>query len=261
MSGAGRFGVGFLLGAVIVGIATMGLGEADPVASTTTVTTAAPADPVVEPWFEPGEIMLGATALLPRSLTIEDDTAYFDYDLVGLGPSLHADEDTAEAVGDHTAAPERWLLRTVSGQSVEAESGPFATSVRFELPGPNEEVESVTLLGWRIGAPFGEQIELAIEAGASGTTRRGTATIETVLEQSVSTIVQINFDRVDDPWQADVLLRPLDSHWRATWRQGGGLQLIWEGTDAPGVVVLEDAGFEMRPVVGEVLVIDEAGLR
>ena len=260
MTGSARFGIGFLIGAVVVGGLASGLDEGEPEPAATAAATTAPAERVVVPWVEAGEVILGATALLPRSFTIEESTAFFDYDLVGLGPTLSASAESEEPLGDPLALPELWILRTVAGETVEAETGPFDTSVRFDLPGVDTEVASVSLIGWRVRVPFGEQIELAIEEGASGSTRRGTATIETLLEQSVSTIVQIDLDRGDDPWQAGIVLRPQDTRWRVSGRQGGGLQLIWDGSDAPGTVVLEDAGFEMRPIAGEIVVIDEAGL-
>ncbi len=263
MNGAGRFGAGMLIGLLAsAGLGLMIRSDGNVVTTTTTVTTAAP-ETRTEPWFELEEVMIGATALLPRDLNVEDGMAFFDYDLAGLGPTLSADgqeerPDLATPHGDYLAMPERWVLTTASGQTVEASSGPFDSSVRFELPTGQEEVASIALVGWRIAVPFGERIELPIEEGVSGSTRRGTATIETVLEQSISTIVQIDFDSDGDSWDTNVALLPLDSHWRVSGRQFGGLQLIWEGTDAPDSVVLEDAGFTMRSISGELLVVAEA---
>ena len=198
--------------------------------------------------------MIGSTAILPRGLNIEDDIAFFDYDLAGIGPSLGVDQplDLAVPQGDHLAAPEHWLLTTVSGQTVQAESGPLDSSVRFVLPEPDAQVASIAVVGWRVAVPFGEQVELPIEEGATAAIRRGTVTIETVLEQSISTIVQYEFDRGEG-----FGLRPVDTGWRVSGRQFGGLQLIWEGTDPPVTVVLEDAGFEMRPVAGDLVVFAE----
>ena len=81
-------------------------------------------------------------------------------------------------------------------------------------------------------------------------------TIETVLEQRFSTIVQFGFDEVDDDWQFPAVL-PLDGSWRVSGRQGGGIQLIWDGADAPDRVTLEDGGFRMGSVVGDLRVLDQ----
>ena len=135
-----------------------------------------------------------------------------------------------------------------------ATTGPFDSSVTFDLPVGETEVASIILSGWRLAVPFGERVAIDIEEGATATTRQGTVTIETVLEQSISTIVQIDFEHGGGSWVTTTALRPVDATWRVSGRQGGGLQLIWEGDDAPTSVILEDSGFEMRPVVGEVVV-------
>ncbi|MCP3996544.1 MAG: hypothetical protein GY722_16035 [bacterium] len=250
---AGRFGVGLLAGAlaaVTIGFLFGGEETAAPSTTTTTTTTIAVA-PGVEPWFEPGEVLIGSTVLLPRGLNVEDNMAFFDYDIAGLSPSLVASEDLEHLA---TSAPEHWLLTTASGATVAGFTGPFDSSVRFELPIGESEVVSVALTGWRIAVPFGDSVELPIISGATASTRRGAITIETVLEQTTSTIVQIEFDRGEDPWDVHVNLVPADPRWRSSGRQGGGRQLIWEGDDAPDSVIIEDAGFEMRPVAGELVV-------
>ncbi|MDJ0663286.1 MAG: hypothetical protein QNJ75_01920 [Acidimicrobiia bacterium] len=256
MSAAGRFALGVVAGALILPI--LGLipsGDAEEPATTTSVpTTEAPA---TVPWFEPEEVAIGATFLLPRNLNVTDGFAYLDYELTGIAPSVVGDfEDRPAGAGDFAAMPERWELTTASGAIVEATTGPRASSVRFEMPIGEEEVESIRLVGWRVAVPFGEQVEVPIESGATADLRRGRVTVNTVLEQSISTIVQLDFDRSGDDWDITVSLRPIDSSWRVTGRQGGGLQLIWEGTNVPESVVLEDAGFEMRPLVGEILVME-----
>ena len=257
MSAVGRFALGVVAGALIAPMLSLiPSGDTEESAATTAASTTTQA-PVIEPWFEPDEVAIGASFLLPRGLNVTDGFAYLDYDLAGIAPSLVDDaDDRPEGAGDFAVMPERWELTTVSGVVVAATTGPRASSVRFEMPIGEEEVDSVRLLGWRVAVPFGERVELPIESGAIADLRRGRVNVETVLEQSVSTIVQIDFERAGDAWDVTVSLRPVDSRWRVTGRQGGGLQLIWEGADAPESVVLEDAGFEMRPVAGEIIVME-----
>lgn len=253
MNSAGRFMSGLLLGAAIAGIVFLwpdsdGQRPAETAPATTTTTSV----PEIEPFLEPGEIVVGATALLPRGLEVDDGVARFSYELVGLGPSLGVDDDIAERI-DVLTLPESWLLTTSSGATVGATTGPRAESARFELPSVDAEVSQIEVVGWRRATPFGERFELPIEVGAAARFRAGEAVIENLLEQGTSTIVQIDFDPGGDDWR-NGLLRAADPGWRASGRSGGGFQLLWDGSDAPTRVVLEDVSFEMRPFAEMVVV-------
>ena len=260
MRAAGRFAVGLVAGLLVV--PTLGLLSSGDTEEATT-TTSAPTTTVVsavEPWFEAEEVAIGATFLLPRGLNVTDGVAYLDYELTGIAPTLVDDalleEGENRTGGEFAVMPEQWELTTGSGAVIAATTGPLDSSVSFELPVDEEDVAAVRLVGWRVAVPFGERVEIPTSSGATADLRRGRVTVETVLEQSVSTIVQIDFERSGDPWDVTVSLRPLDARWRVSGRQGGGLQLIWEGTDAPSSVTLEDGGFEMRPVTGDILVLE-----
>jgi hypothetical protein len=255
----GRFAGGLLIGVVLAGVVTLAMtGGSSGTTAPTTTTTAAVVE-TVEPWFMPGEVLIGATAILPVSLDVEDGVAFFDYDLVGLAPSLSSNEEQtglAMPAGDPLELPESWQLTTVAGSTVTATTGPSDTSVSFELPSAEDEVATITLVGWRIPVPFGDTVTLPVEQGAHGELRQGTVTFSSVLEQSISTIVTVDFDRDGDLWHSWVILRPGDGRWRASGRQGGGLQLTWDGSDHPDSIVLENAGYDLSPVSGSLLVYD-----
>lgn len=246
MSATGRFASGLLLGAALAGILFFwpNSDAASVVSAPQTTSTLSPA--ATEPSVESGEILVGATALLPRGLEIEEGVARFSYELVGLGPTLAAGEDAAVA-GDVLTFPEFWVLTTSTGATVTSSTGPRADTVRFELPSPDAVVSQIEVVGWRRATPFGERVELPVEVGAAATFRSGEAVIETVLEQRTSTIVQIGFEATQDEWGGG-LLRAVNSGWRASGRSGGGVQLLWDGSDAPQSLILEDMGLEMRPV-------------
>jgi hypothetical protein len=213
------------------------------------------AEPLVAPWLEPDEARVGSAFILPRGLEVADGFATLTYDLAGLSPSLVEHED-ADYQGDVVIAPEHWVLTTTGGARIEATTGRRDSSVRFEMPPGDETVAAVNLVGWRIATAFGERLELPIEVGSAGTFRSGTVTVDTVLEQRVSTIVQFDFDETGDAWQLAVI-RPTDPAWRVSGGGSGGLQVSWDGDDAPTKLVLEDAGFEMRAVAGDILVVDQ----
>ncbi len=257
MNGPGRFGIGLIAG-LLLAVAIGQLGDDNQAVTTTTaVTTTSAPPPVIVPWFEENEVLIGETVILPRELTVEDGVAFFDYDLVGLGPSLgNGDDDPEEGVGEHLTMPERWELTTTGGATIEETTGPFDTSVSFDMPDGDAGVRSIRLIGWRIAVPFGETVEVPLRSGETATTRTGSVVIETVLEQSVSTIVQFDFDENDHEWGFSSFPLPTDPRWRTSGRQEGGLQLIWEGADAPDTVTLQDGGFEMRPMTGDLVVVD-----
>lgn len=256
MTRASRFGAGLVLGGLLAG-SVIALGSSDsqePGPSTAVPVTTSMVATTAAPFLEEGEVVFGSTVLLRRGFEVADGVAVLDYDLAGLTPSLISNDDL-DHQGDVVMMPEVWELTTGAGIVIEETTGMHDHAVRFVLPSVDDTVERVDLVGWRVETVFGERIELVIVEGATGSFRSGLATIETVLEQSTSTIVQIDFDRTGDEW-ARAVLRPLDGGWRVSGRQGGGVQLIWDGTDAPEKVVLEDAGFVARPESGRVLVVE-----
>lgn len=257
MNTAGRFGSGFLVGALLAGAllfvwSPIGSDSIEsPPDTNPTTSTAAVAS---APFLERGEVLIDATVLLPRGLEVEAGVVLFQYDVAGLSPSLVEHEDS-EYQGEVLILPERWVLTTGSGAVVEETTGPRNHAVAFELPAVDDTVATIELVGWRVSAPLGERIDLPIQKGAGGSFSSGEVVIETVLEQRTSTIVQIDFDRADDGW-SNGSPRPLEPGWRVSGRQDGGIQLIWEGDDVPDRLVLEDFGFAMRPAVGSIIVFD-----
>jgi hypothetical protein len=256
MNALGKFGIGLVLGVVLVSVAAAVAGG-DPAASSETTDEAATSVPTTafsEPWVEPGEVLVETTAILPRGLDVTDGIAVFEYDLAGLAPTLGVDDESGSP-GDVVVFPERWELTTASGATVPAETSAQARLVRFELPSATDSVARIDLVGWRVATTVGDRIELPLEEGASGGLRSGEAVIETILDQRNSTIVQIDLIGGSDS-HTNGVLRPLDARWRISGRQGGGLQLIWEGTDVPDEVVLEDVGFHFRLIQGRVEVVE-----
>ena len=250
--GAGLVGGGFLAAAVLI-LGGRGAEEASPSQSNPVTTTIA-STPAEAPFLEEGEIVIGSTVLLPREFDVEEGIATLSYDLAGLGPAL-VERDDAEYQGDGLMMPELWELTTESGVVVEDTTGRFDQSVRFELPSADDAVARIELVGWRVGTVFGDRVEMAIAEGETGQLRSGQVTIATVLEQSTSTIVQVDFDSSDEEWGGGHP-RPVDGGWRVAGMQGGGIQLIWEGPDVPERVVFEDTAFEMRPVSGRLVVVE-----
>ena len=222
MSLAGRFVSGLLLGAALAGVVLFWPNSepqvsAQPTTETTTTTSA----PEIEPFLEAGEVVFGATALLPRGLEIEDGVARFSYELAGLGPTLGTTDFFLPA-GDVLTFPETWVLTTETGATVGGTTGPLASTARFELPSANAVVAQIEVIGWRRATPFGERLELPIEVGSSATFRSGEAIIVTVLEQRTSTIVQIDFDSNGGDWHNGIL-RSAEPGWRFSPRQSQGI--------------------------------------
>jgi hypothetical protein len=251
----GKFGVGFLIGVVLTGVLSLTWSSSTPETLPPSVSTSATPEVEIAPWLEPGETRIGSAIILPRGLEVDGGVVAFEFELAGLSPSL-IEREEVDYQGDVVAMPEHWVLTTTAGTTVSASTGPGDESIRFELPDPDDQVATIDLVGWREARPRGDRVELPIEVGETGVFASGTMTIETVLEQRFSTIVQFDFDETDDDWQFPAVL-PLDSAWRVSGRQFGGMQLIWDGADAPDRVILEDGGFVMRPVDGNLRVVDQ----
>lgn len=251
MNGPARFGIGLVVGVLLAwGIvrafdADLTPSDTESAPETSAVATATSA----LPWFEAGEVLMEATVLLPRGLSVEDDLAVLEYDLAGLSPTLENRED-AEARGDVVVLPATWVLTTSDGASVDATTGPDDRRVRFELP-VGAGVARIELVEWRVATPLGSRVELPITSGASGILRSGRVQIATVLEQANSTIVQVDLDQPSGDWEPRGIPVPLDQHWRVAGQEGG-FQLIWEGQNAPEELVLEDTAVEWRPVQGSI---------
>lgn len=257
MNPPGKFGIGLVIGVVLVGLLSLRWDSptAETLPSSVATTVAAPVE--IAPWLEPGETRIGSAVILPRGLEVENGLAVLSYELAGLSPSLQ-EQDDVEYQGDVGALPENWVLTTRSGATVEASTSPGAESVRFELPAADDQVATIDLVGWREARSRGDRVEMPVEVGATGVFQSGTMTIETVLEQRFSTIVQLDFEEVDDDWQFPAVL-PIDDYWRVSGRQFGGLQLLWDGADAPDRIIFEDGGIRMGPVEGQLRVVDQQG--
>ncbi len=258
MTSPGRFGAGLLVGALVGGaisLAWFGPDAEEAVAVAPPTSIVPTLTPSVAPWFEEGEVLIDATAILPRLVETDEGVVVFEYDLVGLSPALVAHEDL-EHRGDVLVLPEKWVLTTGGGVDVDAVTGPRDHSVRFDLGSSDDVMATLHLVGWRVAVPFGDQVEMLVEAGVSGSLRSGDLTIATVLDQTNSTIVQLDFEPSGGDWESAGLPRPLDPGWRLSGRDGG-FQLIWDGDDAPKQIVLESAGFEWRPANGNILILDK----
>lgn len=263
MTSSGKFGAGLFLGVAIVTVASLLWFPADtgaaprptvPTSSAPTSTTAA------TPWFEPAEVLIDATAILPRSLDNDDGVVVFEYEVAGLSPALVEHEDS-EHPGDVLVLPERWVLTTGNGATVEAVTGPQDRSVRFELGGSDDTVATIHLVGWRVATPFRDRVEMLVQPGASSSLRTGELRIIRVLDQANSTIIQLDFEHTGGDWEFGELPDPLDPGWRLAGRDGG-FQLIWDEDDeVPEQIVLEDAAFEWRPVGGNILILDVRAAR
>jgi hypothetical protein len=258
VNGSARFGVGLLVGVLLAwgGAAVLSPGATTPEPTAALETTAVGVTVTQVPWFETGEVVVESTVLLPRDLTVGDDVALFEYDLAGLSPALEEPETTLGG-GDAMVLPATWRLLTTTGVAVESTTGPDDRRVRFELP-IGAAVDEILLTEWRVATPLGGRAELAIESGAIADLETGTLLVTTVLDQANSTIVQIDLDQQGGVWASHVLPAPVDPRWRVGPRERG-LQLTWEGADAPDHVVLVDTAVDWRPVQGSIPVYGAGG--
>ncbi len=214
-----------------------------------------PTTPTTLPWIAAGEVQFESTVLIPIDIFTDDGAVVLDYDLTTLAPSggIQVSVDGGPLVD---ALPERWALNTVSGGATVDTTDPSASSVRFDVrPGlQTEHIADIRLIGWRVAVPTQERVTLNLTTGESADFAGGTGvTVATILDQSNSTIVQTDVDLPHDRWSR-IEIDAVDPGWRKSGRLEGGLQFIWDGTDAPSVLVLEQSSPTWVPVEGDLVV-------
>jgi len=228
--------------ALFVGVGVIADGDTDatPEATTSTAVTALATPPVTTspPLVSAGEVVFETTALLVTAVSADDGEVRVEYELVSLAPLSGIGQDDEEP--QLVALPEQWELTTTDGELVVGNVDADDTMVRFAVPADatRQIVDTVRVVGWRIGVPAGEQVTLPMVSGATVSFAGGTTyLVDTVIEQSTSTIVQVDVDDPDSRWD-EVFAAPTDPGWRVTGRQFGGLQFIWEGPGVPSEIAL-----------------------
>ncbi len=265
-----RTSLGWLVVALVAG-ALVGGGAAawvegdEPEDTTSPATTTAPTvDPVVveAPWVD-GGVRFRSTVLVPISFVVGDGTAELEFDLVPLHWTARHEEDELFA-DELPVQPEFWELTLDGGQVIEAVTTIDDAVVRFDVPVDVDaaDVVSVRVTGWRLAVPVGGEMTLPVEEGAAGSFPDGsTVEIDRVLEQSTSTIVQLDSTATEAAWTGHSLaaFRTQDPGWRISFRfgQSSNVQLIWEEPGAPGEVVLIQLDPAWRPIAADVVVIGE----
>lgn len=207
------------------------------------------------PWVAAGEVQFESTVLISTEVVAGDGIAVLKFDLATLAPSGGT---RAQLDGDPVldALPDRWSLSTVSGGGTVETTDPGASSVRFNVRTGllTEHISDIRLIGWRVAVPNNERITLDLATGESGKFAGGTdVTVETILEQSNSIIVQLDVDQPHDRWNR-IEIDAVDPGWRRAGRLSGGLQFIWDRLDAPPVLVLEQSSPTWVPVEGDIVV-------
>ena len=211
------------------------------------------------PWIASGEAQFESTILIPREVAAGDGEAVLEFELAALAPYQGTPPSMADS-SPLAALPERWSLSTVSGEGPVETTGPDATSVRFDVRTgiQTEHIDSIRLIGWRVAVPTLERITLDVVPGGSEEFAGGTSvTVATVLEQSNSTIVLLDVGQSHDVWNR-IEIDAVDTGWRRAGRLDGGAQFVWDGLDAPPVLVLEQTSPTWVPVEGN-LVVFESG--
>ena len=219
--------------------------------------TTQPTTRTTVPWITAGEVQFESTILIPTEIIAGDGVAILKFDLATLAPGAGTSEPFTDGpIID--ALPERWTLSTFSGGETIETTDPGASSVRFDVRAGllTEHIANVRLIGWRVAVPNHERLALDLIAGESGGFAGGTGiTVATILEQSNPTIVQLDVDQPHDRWNR-IRIDAVDPGWRKAGRLDGGIQFIWDGLDAPPVLVLEQSSPTWVPIEGDLPVFE-----
>jgi hypothetical protein len=193
-----------------------------------------------EPWVASGEVVFETTVLVPGGLAVDGGEASLEYTLQSLAPRSGL-ETAGEDEQAPIAFPEHWRLTTTSGEEIVSTVHEPTDGVRFDVAATLtlDDVARVDVTGWRLAVPVGSVREMAITAGSEADFGAGNVVvIDTVIEQTTSTIVQVDVLHPEDHWD-EVFVAPVDPGWRVAGRQEGGLQFIWDGSEVPPVLTLQ----------------------
>lgn len=216
-----------------------------------------PATQTTVPWIAVAEVQFESTILIPTEVVAGDGVATLRFDLATLAPR----GGTSASIADDPiidALPERWALSTVSGGGTIETTDPGASSVRFNVRTGllTEHIATIRLIGWRVAVPAHERIVLNLTIGSSEGFTGGTGvTVVTILNQQNSTIVQLSVEQPHSRWDR-IDIEAADPGWRKSGRLDGGFQFVWDGSDAPPALVLEQSSPTWVPVDGDVTVFE-----
>jgi len=154
---------GLLLGALAAGLVLLALGgDPEPAgASPDSPATATSATTTTPTWVSPLETRIGPAALVPTTLTLEDDEVRLAFDLYALTPS--GGRAGGPPGRDAAAAPDHWTLLASSGD-IEAEAPAHtAGGITFTVPAgfTLDDVLGVRIDRYRVAVPMWYPLDIA----------------------------------------------------------------------------------------------------
>lgn len=267
--------IGFLIGVLAAG--SIGVRVIEEVRTTDDATSLPPENvstttlPPKEYFVDPGETLIGSTAIVPTAIVSSGTGFAVEYDLVSLAPTAGLPPiifstfgNTQEIQNDELPVlfPRNWVLTTESQRFEGGPANPNVRIARFELPeGVNaSEVTSVEIIDPLMMASLDTHFELSEEAPLVAIVDGVQARLLNISPQGDSTIVQIELI-AEDPVDLTFGVNGVGAGWRSAFFEAEGrprVNLTWVGGDLPDVMTFRAHGDQWVEIPGSYPVLVEA---
>lgn len=267
--------IGFLIGVLAAG--SIGVRVIEEVRTTDDATSLPPENvstttlPPKEYFVDPGETLIGSTAIVPTAIVSSGTGFAVEYDVVSLAPTAGLPPiifstfgNTQEIQNDELPVlfPRNWVLTTESQRFEGGPANPNVRIARFELPeGVNaSEVTSVEIIDPLMMASLDTHFELSEEAPLAAIVDGVQARLLNISPQGDSTIVQIELI-AEDPVDLTFGVNGVGAGWRSAFFEAEGrprVNLTWVGGDLPDVMTFRAHGDQWVEIPGSYPVLVEA---
>ncbi len=259
--------VGFLLGALAA--AGIGVRVIEEVRTTEDATSLPPENvasttlPPATYIIDPGETVIGSTALVPKSVSGSGSDFAIEYELVSFAPRSGVPPIQVFTFGNVTEIPNdelpfiyprSWVLTTDNGTIEGGAANHDVRVARFKLP---EGVTAADITGAEIVDPLMSfPLDIVFELSESEPSAEifdgVSVELLNISEQTDSVIVQLEIV-AQDPIDRTFFVAGVGAGWRSANFEAEGrprVNLVWDGKDLPETMTFEAIGDRWVELVG-----------
>lgn len=242
--------------ALVAGLTLGSRANADPAATTTTVSQTAPTTVPQAFFVDPDETVVGPAVVVPEDLQLDGEQVTLEFALSSLAPvgdaasitqflSFQAVEEVPAADLD-TVYLDRWVLTTAAGDVTGSVANPVARTVRFDV-GEDFSLDAITSIkldSYALLVPIDSEFVLSIANETAQVAPGITARLLAVTEQA-RTIIQVELISERNFNYDLVQLTGAGPGWRSAVREAEGRprwNLTYDAPQAPDPIPLRIVG-------------------